>query len=213
MSRIVLWIVTLGVLFGHSLQGSEVVGQWQATLAVAGGLRIVLKITKAADGALSATLSSIDQSPQEVAVTPIVLDGSSLRFSVPLFLARYEGTLSADGTSISGQWFGPRTPGSSLPLDFHQATGAAKWQIESTPHTTQFVTVADGVKLEVLDWGGTGRPLVLLAGLGNDAHIFDKFAAKLASTYHVYGITRRGFRSFQRSRTEEWELLGRPAGR
>jgi len=43
---------------------------------------------------------------------------------------------------------------------------------------TQFVTVQSGtvqpdVKLEVLDWGGTGRNLVLLAGLGNTAHVFD----------------------------------------
>jgi pimeloyl-ACP methyl ester carboxylesterase len=55
------------------------------------------------------------------------------------------------------------------------------------------VAVENGVTLEVLDWGGTGRPLVLLAGLGNTAHVFDKFAPKLAANYHVYGITRRGF--------------------
>jgi pimeloyl-ACP methyl ester carboxylesterase len=35
--------------------------------------------------------------------------------------------------------------------------------------------------------------LVLLAGLGNAAHVFDKFAPKLTATCHVYGITRRGF--------------------
>src|ERR1017187_4460649 len=32
-------------------------------------------------------------------------------------------------------------------------------------HSVQFVTVEDGVRLEVLDWGGTGRPVVLLAGI------------------------------------------------
>jgi non-heme chloroperoxidase len=57
----------------------------------------------------------------------------------------------------------------------------------------QFVKVAEGVDLEVLDWGGTGRPLVFLAGLGNTAHTFDKFAPKITEKYHVYGITRRGF--------------------
>jgi len=62
-----------------------------------------------------------------------------------------------------------------------------------SPHTVQFVTVDKDVKLEVLDWGGTGRPLVLLAGLGNTAHVFDDFAPKLTNEYHVYGITRRGF--------------------
>jgi non-heme chloroperoxidase len=64
---------------------------------------------------------------------------------------------------------------------------------DPSPHTVQFVTVEDNVKLEVLDWGGSGRPLVLLAGLGNTAHVFDEFAPKLTSRYHVYGITRRGY--------------------
>ena len=49
------------------------------------------------------------------------------------------------------------------------------------------------VKLEVLDWGGSGRPIVLLAGLGDTAHVFNRFAAALTGHYHVYGITRRGF--------------------
>jgi pimeloyl-ACP methyl ester carboxylesterase len=57
----------------------------------------------------------------------------------------------------------------------------------------QFVTVEEGVRLEVLDWGGTGRTVVLLAGSGCTAHIFDDLATKLSSNYHVYGITRRGF--------------------
>jgi len=61
-------------------------------------------------------------------------------------------------------------------------------------HTVQFVTVEEGVRLEVLDWGGTGRPVVLLAGSGNTAHIFDDFAETLSGACcHVYGITRRGF--------------------
>ena len=60
-------------------------------------------------------------------------------------------------------------------------------------HTVRFVTVANDVQLEVLDWGGTGRPVVLLAGSGCTAHIFDEFAGKLAGPVHVYGITRRGF--------------------
>jgi non-heme chloroperoxidase len=57
----------------------------------------------------------------------------------------------------------------------------------------RFIDVAPDVRLEVVDWGGTGRDVVLLSGLGGTAHDFDTFAPKLASTYHVYGITRRGF--------------------
>jgi non-heme chloroperoxidase len=57
----------------------------------------------------------------------------------------------------------------------------------------EFVPVEKDVKLQVLDWGGTGRPLILLAGLGYDAHAWDSFAGRLVLEYHVYAITRRGF--------------------
>jgi pimeloyl-ACP methyl ester carboxylesterase len=69
---------------------------------------------------------------------------------------------------------------------------SAVWK-DPSPHTTQFVAVDNGVRLEVLDWGGSGRPIILLAGGGNTVHVFDDFAPKLAADYHVYGITRRGF--------------------
>jgi pimeloyl-ACP methyl ester carboxylesterase len=64
---------------------------------------------------------------------------------------------------------------------------------DNTPHAIQFVSVDKDVKLEVLDWGGHGRPLIFLAGLGFDAHVYDSFAPKFVAAYHVYGITRRGF--------------------
>jgi pimeloyl-ACP methyl ester carboxylesterase len=60
-------------------------------------------------------------------------------------------------------------------------------------HTVLFVPVDKDVRLEVLDWGGSGTPLVLLSGLGDTAHVYDKFAPKLTGNHHVYGITRRGF--------------------
>lgn len=55
------------------------------------------------------------------------------------------------------------------------------------------IAVDSGVKLEVVDWGGSGRAVVLLAGNGQTAHSFDEFAPRLARLYHVYAITRRGF--------------------
>jgi pimeloyl-ACP methyl ester carboxylesterase len=59
--------------------------------------------------------------------------------------------------------------------------------------TAQRITVAPGVQLEVLDWGGSGPPLVFLAGLGDTAHVYDSFAQRFTAQHHVYGITRRGF--------------------
>ena len=68
----------------------------------------------------------------------------------------------------------------------------AGWK-DPSPHVTRFITVPPDLRLEVLDWGGSGRALVLLAGGGDTAHVFDDFAPKLARDFHVYGITRRGF--------------------
>src|SRR5207248_454964 len=73
----------------------------------------------------------------------------------------------------------------------------ARWR-DSSPHKVRFVTVAEGVDLEVLDWGGSGRNVVLLTGSGNSAHMFDEFAPKLTDCCRVYGLTRRGHGSSSR---------------
>jgi len=70
-----------------------------------------------------------------------------------------------------------------------QPTG---WR-EPSPHTVQFITVELGVRLEVLDWGGTGRTVVLLAGSGNTGHVYYDFAPRLTGFCHPYAITRRGY--------------------
>ena len=73
------------------------------------------------------------------------------------------------------------------------AFGADTSWKDPSPHTVRHITVDQNVQLEVLDWGGTGRPIVLLAGLGHSAHLFDDFALKLKPRYRVVGITRRGY--------------------
>jgi non-heme chloroperoxidase len=70
---------------------------------------------------------------------------------------------------------------------------AAPTRTQETKAKVQFIEVEPGVELEVLDWGGTGRPVVLIEGLGSTAHTFESFAADLNKSFHVYGITRRGY--------------------
>lgn len=54
------------------------------------------------------------------------------------------------------------------------------------------VTTVGGVFLEVIEWGGTGQPLVFLGGGAATAHIFDDFAPLFTDEFRVLGITRRG---------------------
>jgi non-heme chloroperoxidase len=72
---------------------------------------------------------------------------------------------------------------------------------DTTPHKVIFVPVEKDVRLEVLDWGGTGQPLIFLSGLGSTPHVFDKFVQRFTGQYHVYGITRRGFGASSRPAT------------
>ena len=73
-----------------------------------------------------------------------------------------------------------------------RAQESSNWR-DASPHRVQLVTVNGNLQLEVLDWGGSGREIVLLAGAGNTAHVFDDIAPLLAADGHVYGITRRGY--------------------
>jgi pimeloyl-ACP methyl ester carboxylesterase len=65
--------------------------------------------------------------------------------------------------------------------------------VDPSPHAQRFVEVGSDTVVEVLDWGGSGRPLVLLAQLGQTAHIYDEWAPTLARTHRVLGMTRRGY--------------------
>lgn len=55
------------------------------------------------------------------------------------------------------------------------------------------VPIENDIKVEVLDWGGSGPPLVFLAGFGGTAHTFEGLAERFTASHHVYAITRRGF--------------------
>lgn len=60
-------------------------------------------------------------------------------------------------------------------------------------YQTKFVSGSTNNKIELLDFGGTGQPILFLSGLGNSAHVFVDFAPKFCDKFHVYAMTRRGF--------------------
>jgi len=176
MRKLIGTAAALAMLAAAALYAQDIAGSWQGTLKAGRDLRLIVEITKGEHGAWNAMCYSIDQSSDGIRASSVTLEGSTVKLAVDAIGVTYEGTLSADGNSIKGTW-----------------TKETAWKRDASPHTIQFVAVDKDMKLEVLDWGGSGRPLVFLAGLGNTAHIFDDFAPKLAGQYHVYGITRRGF--------------------
>ena len=90
-------------------------------------------------------------------------------------------------------WNVPTTPVPSASPATEENAANNVGCFDTSEHKVSFVTVEPGVQLEVLDWGGTGETLVLLAGLGDNAHVYDQFAYQFIDRFHVIGITRRGF--------------------
>jgi non-heme chloroperoxidase len=188
--RAVLAAILLSMVAG-SLCAQDMTGTWQGMLK-ASEMRMIVRISRQLDGRLEGRILEVDRNPPDWGsgnrATSVSLEGSDFKLTADSLAVSYEGKLSADGNSIAGTW----TQGSSSPLHLHRATPETAWR-DPALHTARFVTVDKDVRLEVLDWGGSGRPLILLSGMGNTAHIFDRLAPKLIDQFHVYAITRRGF--------------------
>src|SRR5258706_4466674 len=64
-----------------------------------------------------------------------------------------------------------QAPGFDVPAS--KINSSSEAPSDKSPHKSSFVT-ANGIKMNYLDWGGTGDVVILLAGFGNDAHVFDE---------------------------------------
>lgn len=79
-------------------------------------LRLILRITKTADGKLSGKVDSPDQDGLKgLPISTMTLKDGALHFEMNLINASYDGTTSSDGKEITGQW---KQGGASLPLNF-----------------------------------------------------------------------------------------------
>jgi esterase len=60
-------------------------------------------------------------------------------------------------------------------------------------HPLDRVLTVNGLRLHVLDWGGEGRPpLLLLHGFTGHAHAWDTLSIALQPHFHVYALDQRG---------------------
>jgi len=189
MTKTLLLLVALTLTL--PARAADIAGTWQA----AGKPQRVLKIQKARAGYRGEFYNLGDEAPGAPrfdSVSAITLSGDNVHFSLDKAEGTFDGTLSADAKTLSGSWkmlYGPP----SQQITFARTAPKDAWVTDASPHKVQFVTVQPGVKLEVLDWGGSGPPLIFLSGLGNSGHTFDSFAPKFTASHHVYAITRRGF--------------------
>ena len=137
----VVALLALSGLFvsGLSMQSNpSIAGDYAGVLA--GALHLKLHITAAPDGSLSGTLDSVDQGATGIPCADFRLDGNTLSFGVPSVKGSWKGTVSADGTTLSGTW----NQGSPMALNFTRDTFVA----------SEKPSVVDGIWLGTVQAGG-----------------------------------------------------------
>jgi dienelactone hydrolase len=221
--------IALAVMMMSGLTGSALgqappnpLGDWQGTLKAGGAeLRLVLHVAKGADGALKATLDSIDQpGANGIPVTSISVKDSKLDFTSASIHGSYEGTFTADGSAIHGVW----TQAQPLPLDFKRV--APKVQTETKPAepsdidgawvgklnvgamnlriVMHFTSTADGLTatMDSPDQGAKGMPVTSVTRNGSSIlvemkQIAGKFEGKISSDLNsIDGTWTQGPNSF-----------------
>ena len=128
MKRILILAALVAAAGLAQAQDKDLTGDWQGTLSAGGAnLRLVLHVSKAADGSLKANLDSVDQGVN-IPVNSVTFKDSRLSLSLEMIHGSYEGKISTDGNVISGTW----TQGQPFPLDFKRPAPAKPSDIDGT---------------------------------------------------------------------------------
>ncbi len=157
------------------VDGGKLEGLWQGTIPVGGTqIRLVIHFAKPANGTISGTFASPDQGPGEVPVSNIGFKDSMLQFSIPAINGSFAGTMSADGTTISGSL----TQGIVVPLVLRKTDRVAvpnRPQVPLKPYPyeeidVRFANAADGITLAGTLTRPQGQPpypsVILISGSG-----------------------------------------------
>ena len=128
---LLLILLSLSVrLLGQTpVKGLE--GVWQGTLDAGEKLRLVLTVSKSADGSFSGKVDSLDQGAS-IPIEVIAVNGDSVRLELKTVGGVFEGKLSADGSELTGNF---SQGGTLLPLSFKRG-GQAVSEAQGTKPTT-----------------------------------------------------------------------------
>lgn len=116
------WRVTAMLLLAPALGAAPtgIEGDWNGVLNVGAiQLRLTLHLSRTADGALTGTLDSVDQSAQGIPLSKVAADGHSLTIEIKAVGATYDGKWNVDGSEITGTF---HQRGQDMPLAFHRGT-------------------------------------------------------------------------------------------
>lgn len=106
----------LAILATAAALAADPTGDWYATMTTPGGaLRVALHLNRQADGALKATLDSIDQGAMGLAASAAKIDGSAVTVEFQMIKASLKASANEGATELTGEW---SQGGAMLPVRF-----------------------------------------------------------------------------------------------
>ena len=150
---------------------SNLEGAWEGALDIgATKLRLALKVTKSADGALAAKFGSLDQGAIDLLVDVISLKDGALHFEINRLQVVFDGALNKEGSEIAGQF---KQGGASFPLTLKRVSRPTTLNRPQEPkppypydeEEVSYENKRDGVKLAgtlTLPRGKSSFPAVIL---------------------------------------------------
>ncbi len=110
------WALLLALPLAMAQITPNLEGNWLGVLDTgATRLRVALKVSKAPNGVLSATLDSLDQGANNRPLSGFELQGTAVKFTLQPAGASFEGVINSAGSEIAGTW---KQGGGSLPMVF-----------------------------------------------------------------------------------------------
>jgi hypothetical protein len=121
-SRWMLMALAILTIVGLAGAQAQISGDWQGVATVEGtDYHIIVHIAAAKDGTLAATLDSPELGVTGVATSGVTFKDSKFSMNVDAYHGVFTGTLSGDGTKITGVFEGDH----ETPLEFTRVTAAA----------------------------------------------------------------------------------------
>ena len=103
------------------IPGEGLEGVWYGVLdSGVGDLRLLTRFSRNEAGRLRGTMDSLDQGARGMRPGGIKIEGSAVKFGLPQAQARFEGVMSLDGSTLTGEWF---QSGAKPPLQLKRQEG------------------------------------------------------------------------------------------
>jgi uncharacterized protein (TIGR03435 family) len=188
----------------------DIAGTWQGTLSVGRDLRIVIQVSKADGGGYKASFYSIDQTGDPIPVTKVTLEGTTVKMSISAIGGNYEGKLTADGKTITGNWSQGPTP---MPLNLTRATAETEWTIPApTPKAPRMdPNATPGFEVATIKPSQPDQPGKLITVQGNRLRTVNITLSDLIA--FAYGVQSKQVIGVPPwAGTDKFDMEGKPEG-